>query len=117
MHKVNAGFVRFFLVDLQGKRNVNLMNSKDNKTLICRDIVDLFGEYVDDELNPALKESVTEHISGCPECREFEKSYRFVIEAAALLRPPEVEMPAGARNRLRDVLNRRLGISLPMAGR
>lgn len=93
------------------------MNSKENKTLICKDIVDLLGDYVDDELNPPLRESVENHISECPECREFEKSYRFVIEAASLLRPPEVEMPVDARNRLREALNKRLGISLPMVER
>ena len=84
------------------------------RTLGCQEVVDLFGEYIDDELNPELKECVGRHIEECPCCEEFEKSYRFVIQAASLLKPREVDMPLGARNRLRNVLNQRLGLTLSM---
>lgn len=92
------------------------MKSYDQQPLSCRDVISLFGDYVDDELDSSTRENVTLHIATCPSCQEFEGSFRFTIEAAAALGREEVPMPLGAKNRLRTTLNERLGLSLPLLG-
>ena len=90
------------------------MNILEKATIECTDVVELFGDYLDNDLNPTLKERVAEHIAECEKCQDFEKSYRFVIKAAAELKPGAIEMSLAAKNRLRQALNERLGLSIPM---
>jgi len=89
------------------------MSILEKTTIECADVVKVFGDYVDGEMEPTLKHRIAEHIENCEKCQDFERSYRFVIEAAKTLKPKEIEMPLEAKNRLRDALNKRLGLSLP----
>ena len=91
------------------------MNTENDSTMKCEEVVELFGDYVDGDLCEPVKERVEKHIASCSKCQDFEKSYRFVIELAASLRPRSVEMPVEAKNRLRAALNEKLGLSLPTA--
>lgn len=76
----------------------------------CKDTVRLLGDIVDGDLPECLLTRVKAHIDGCEECQEQERSYREVIMLARQLR--EVELPNGVQGRLRDALNKRLGINL-----
>ena len=76
----------------------------------CRDAVKLLGDYEDGDLPEALRIRLTEHIQSCPACSEFEQTYRLTMDLAKELRPQI--MPAGAKKRLREALNRRLGLHL-----
>lgn len=88
----------------------------DRDTINCRDIIRELGDYVDNEMDAERKSVMTHHIASCEQCREFERTYRFTIELASELRPTEVEMSLGAKNRLRKALNERLGLSLALLG-
>ena len=76
----------------------------------CRDVVKLLGDYEDQELPEALKLRVEEHLENCPACAEFEHTYRLTIDLAKELKNPP--MPAGVKMRLRQALNKRLGLQL-----
>lgn len=82
----------------------------EKASITCRDVTILLGGYVDGELIPTLRERVEGHISLCQCCQEGERRYRDVIEMARAL--PEPAMPEGANRRLREALNRRLGLNL-----
>ena len=92
------------------------MSTHEQSSLTCKEVVELFGDYADNELGETVTARIEDHLAICPECQEFERSYRFVIETAALLKPASISMPLEAKNRLRAVLNMRLGLSLPPAG-
>lgn len=78
----------------------------------CCDVIDLLDDYVEHELPPALKTRFDEHVEHCPACQEVKYGYQLVIELAREL--GTVPMPVAVENRLRQGLNKRLGISLSM---
>ena len=86
----------------------------DDVELTCRDFIRLLGDYYDDELPLELRERFEAHRQCCAKCREFEAGYNFTIELARELRQQSI--PPAAHNRLRQALNRRLGINLPLEG-
>lgn len=84
----------------------------EKQMITCKDVVSLFGQYTDGELPPTLKARVDEHLHECTECQEFGRDYLLGIKLARELSDRPV--PDGVSSRLRDALNRRLGISLPV---
>ena len=66
--------------------------------LRCRDIVELLGEYLDGELDPATAEALKAHLADCRECTAFINTYRGTVRAARQLR--EEQIPPALRERL-----------------
>ncbi len=60
----------------------------------CKGLVDLLGDYVDDQLPPHLKTAVDGHMGQCAPCMAFLKQYRFAPEAvrAHLLQKVPVDL-------------------------
>ncbi len=84
----------------------------EKETIECHDVVALLGDYYDGELPAALAGRIEEHIAGCAYCQDLEYGYRKTIELARELR--ERPVPVDVKNRLRQNLNRRLGLNLAM---
>lgn len=80
--------------------------------ITCSDVFALLGDYVEQELPPALKARIDQHVEACSGCQEVKDGYQLVIALARDLRPKAI--PVAVENRLRAGLNKRLGISLPM---
>ena len=78
----------------------------------CHDVSVLLGDYVDNELSPSLRDRVHQHIRGCGECRAGERGYRQVLQLAKELPRPQIS--DDVKRRLREALNRRLGLNLPV---
>ncbi len=70
--------------------------------LRCRDIVDLLGEYIDGELDPATAHALEAHLAGCQECTAFIKTYRGTVRVARQLR--EEQIPPALKERLLSFL-------------
>lgn len=66
--------------------------------LRCRDIVELLGEYIDGELDPATAEALRAHLADCRECTAFIKTYRGTVRMTRQLR--EEQIPPALRERL-----------------
>jgi len=88
------------------------MRILEKETIECRDVEDLLGDYIDQELSATLKARLATHIRYCRHCQSEEKAYRLVIELAQEL--PPIPVSVEVKNRLRKALNEKLGISLPM---
>ena len=60
----------------------------------CKGLVDLLGDYVDDQLPAHLKTAVDGHMGQCAPCMAFLKQYRFAPEAvrAHLLQKVPVDL-------------------------
>jgi anti-sigma factor RsiW len=68
----------------------------------CSHVVKVLGDLVSNELPPAPRDQVNEHVHTCPSCAALEQSYRTVIELGHRL--PSVPLPAGMLQRLRQRL-------------
>jgi anti-sigma factor RsiW len=71
----------------------------------CRRLVDLLGEYVDDQLPAEQKTAVEQHVGQCAPCVAFLRQYRFAASATRdhLLSRVPVEL----ENRLLSFLRER----------
>ena len=84
----------------------------EKETVECDDITALLGSYVDNELSLSLRNRIHSHIRSCPACQDGEAQYREVIALAKEL--PEIPVSDDVQRRLREALNKRLGIALPL---
>jgi len=78
----------------------------------CKDVAALLGDYVDHELPLSLRDRIDAHLLDCDECKEMERSYRMTVELAHELR--DKPMPLSVKNRLRENLNKKLGLNLSL---
>lgn len=88
------------------------MSAVGKTSSVCDELGELLGDYVDEELPSSMAARFKQHLSGCSECRALERDYRRTVEIAGLLK--DKPLPPGAKDRLREGLNRRLGINLPL---
>lgn len=66
--------------------------------LNCRNIVELLGEYLDGELDPATAEALRAHMADCPECTAFVNTYRGTTRVTRQLK--EEQLPPALKERL-----------------
>ena len=85
----------------------------EKESIGCRDVERLLGDHTDHELSCSLRARIDAHIGNCSKCRELRDSYNWVIELAHGL--ADAPAPREVHNRLREALNARLGLSLPLA--
>jgi predicted anti-sigma-YlaC factor YlaD len=72
----------------------------------CRGVVIEISEYLDGELDPALKIELELHISNCKDCRLVVDTTRKTIEIFCNSDP--VALPVDVRHRLHEALAKRL---------
>ncbi len=78
----------------------------EKQNLQCADIRKLFGDFVDNDLPQCLKDRVTDHLTSCDVCQEFEAGYRLVIQLAKKISPPSQLDDATSRRLLTHLRNR-----------
>ncbi len=77
----------------------------DHGTIDCRRLVDLLGEYVDDQLTVEDRRAVERHVGQCAPCVAFLRQYRFA--AAATRDHLLAKVPLELENRLLSFLRDR----------
>ncbi len=75
----------------------------------CRECVDLLHEYVDGGLDADDHKKLDEHLSACPPCLHFLKTYRSCSELVEQLRDQQVQIPLELQSRLKSFLKNHLG--------
>ncbi len=65
--------------------------------LRCRDMVELLGDYLDGELNPATAEALKAHLADCPECTAFLNTYRGTVRVTRQLKEEDLPLPLRER--------------------
>lgn len=89
------------------KKNLSLVECH---VVNCRDVEDLVGSYVDQEIDVELKQRVDEHLDDCEGCRLLVTDLCNIISCAKTLNDKPV--PADVSRRLRATLSEKLGIEL-----
>ncbi len=87
------------------------MRILEKSTIECDDVVAHLDEYVEDDMGATLKGRFDGHFWKCEHCDEVHRTYKLTMELASELR--ERKIPTEVQKRLREALNRRLGINLP----
>lgn len=82
----------------------------EKETIICEDVVALLDDVVANDIATTLRRRLDDHMLECQFCQEMDESYRLTIELAFELR--DTPIPNGVQNRLREALNKRLGLNL-----
>ena len=95
---------------MESKFTDNQLYMLEKPEITCHDVEKLYGDYVEGDLPRTLKGRVDAHIEECGECQEFVRSYQLTIKLARELK--NKPMPEGAKRRLREALNQRLGLNL-----
>src|SRR5689334_12817653 len=73
-------------------------NVRENLMISCRELTEILGDLVADELPPEQKADAERHIQECPACSNLYDTYRVTILLARRL--PLVPMPPGLMDRL-----------------
>ena len=61
--------------------------------ITCKELIDFLDDYVADELPPPRRHEFERHLSVCPSCVEYVKSYRVTIQFARRAYPDPAEIP------------------------
>jgi anti-sigma factor RsiW len=56
--------------------------------VVCRELVELVTEYLDDALPPDLRAAVGRHLDGCDGCVEYVRQLLYLADAARSLGAP-----------------------------
>jgi|ERR1041384_4596798 hypothetical protein len=72
----------------------------------CRQMTDLVYGYVTDSLKPKLKRELERHLSICPDCVNFLKTYKKTVSTARGIEQSEI--PARVRKNVLDFLRQRI---------
>lgn len=70
--------------------------------MTCKEMVEHLSDYLDGDLDAALKETIEAHGGECPPCRAFIRTLRRTVEAVRSL--PREPLPPAARRALARAL-------------
>jgi anti-sigma factor RsiW len=73
--------------------------------ITCRELVELLGDYVSDELPPHRRDHVDTHLRHCPSCAAYYHSYTAVIQLSRQL--PAAPLPPQVVQRLSSAFHQR----------
>ena len=69
----------------------------------CSRLMELLAEYLDGRLPPERRAELEQHLSGCPECVGFVRTFRSTVSLLQSL--SEDDLPEELRVRLRSFLD------------
>jgi hypothetical protein len=53
----------------------------ETQPVVCRELVELVTEYLDDALPPGLRAAVVRHLDGCDGCVEYARQLLYLADA------------------------------------
>ncbi len=62
------------------------MGKEEQVTFICKDVVENIIDYIEAELDAETLRMLEEHVEECPECMEFIRTYRKMLELSGRLK-------------------------------
>ena len=72
----------------------------------CREVIHELSNYLDGDLNAAMKHEIEIHLKDCNECTVIVNQTKFTVEI--FCDSHLIELPADVRSRLHEALHRRI---------
>lgn len=91
------------------------MKSRNRRTelLTCQECIHLLLDYADGSMVPEVRRKLDEHLSACPPCQHYLRSYRSCTEMVQQLRDQEAQIPAELQLRLKSFLKEQVNLPWP----
>jgi len=67
------------------------MRLRRRHPLVCREVVELVSDYLDDALGPRERERFEEHLAGCDGCSAYLEQMRGALRIAGSLAPEDLD--------------------------
>jgi len=74
--------------------------------LNCKSVIREISDYIDGELDLAVKQEIERHLAHCEECKMVVDQTRMTVEIFCDSKP--VELPGEVKSRLHEALRRKL---------
>ena len=76
--------------------------------LRCRDVLAVLADYVNEDLSPAVRDRVEQHLRGCDHCERFGSGYGSLVKQlrTRLMREAEADADAAISSRLNAYMDR-----------
>jgi anti-sigma factor RsiW len=74
--------------------------------LNCENVIHELSDFIDGDLDAAMKREIESHLGGCKECKLVVNQTKKTIEIFCDSEP--VELPGDVRNRLHEAVRRKL---------
>ncbi len=72
----------------------------------CKSVIREISDYIDGELDLAVKQEIERHLAHCEECKMVVDQTRMTVEIFCDSKP--VELPGEVKSRLHEALRRKL---------
>ena len=90
------------------------MNFRNRRTdLLTKECIHLLLDYADGSMAPAVRRKLDEHLSACPPCQHYLRSYTSCTELVQQLRDQEAQVPAELQDRLKSFLREQVNLPWP----
>ncbi len=83
----------------------------------CEECIHLLLDYADGTMAPKVRRKLDEHLSACPPCQHYLRSYTSCTEMARQLRDQEAQVPAELQDRLKSFLREQVNLPWPKTPR
>ena len=81
--------------------------------LTCEDCIDLLLDYADGSMDSEVRSKLDEHLSACPPCQHYLRSYSSCTEMVQQLRDQEAQVPGELQDRLKSFLKEQVNLPRP----
>lgn len=81
--------------------------------LTCKDCIYLLLDYADGSMDSEVRRKLDEHMSACPPCQHYLRSYTSCTEMVQQLRDQDAQVPAELQDRLKSFLREQVNLPWP----
>jgi anti-sigma factor RsiW len=91
--------------------------NRRSELLTCKECIHLLLDYADGSMVPEVRLKLDEHLSACPPCQHYLRSYTSCTEMVQQLRDQEAQVPAELQDRLKSFLRKQVNLPWPQPRR
>ena len=91
--------------------------NRRSELLTCKECIHLLLDYADGSMVPEVRRKLDEHLSACPPCQHYLRSYTSCTEMVQQLRDQEAQIPAELQHRLKSFLREQVNLPWPQPRR
>ncbi len=63
---------------------------RSRRDIVCREVVELVTDYLEDALSQAQRRRFEAHLAGCPDCPEYLAQMRAIVALAGCITPDDL---------------------------